>query len=103
MPSKEEGFGNAAVEAMAVGLIPILSDVRALSDFRHYSNSIFWTKPKEKELAEKMHELLTLNDSQISQYRKELNKSMKENFGINAGGLSYGQLYIKLCENVKSN
>ena len=100
MPSREEGFGNAAVEAMAVGLIPILSNVRALTDFQHYSDKIFWTTPTVQELSSKMHEVLKLDDSQINEFRKELSKAMKENFSVSVGGVLYSQLYVKMHNNI---
>jgi len=102
MPSREEGFGNAAVEAMAVGLIPILSDVRALSDFRHYADKIFWINPTAQELAKKMDEVLQLEESQIDDYRRGLSKAMKENFGVSVGGVAYGNLYKKMYKGINN-
>lgn len=44
MPSTEEGFGVACVEAISSGLYPLLSDVPALSDFKPIISSGVWVK-----------------------------------------------------------
>ena len=44
MPSLEEGFGIACVEAVSSGLFPLLSDVPALCDFKPFIQYGVWAK-----------------------------------------------------------
>lgn len=54
MPSREEGFGVAAVEAMALGCPLCLSLRPALIDFKADNDSLFWCQPT----VEGIHEFL---------------------------------------------
>ncbi len=46
MPSKQEGFGLAAAEALSMGLPCVLSDVPGLRDFSPYAAAISWCDPQ---------------------------------------------------------
>lgn len=46
MPSKQEGFGLAAAEALSMGLPCILSDVPGLRDFLPYAAAVSWCDPQ---------------------------------------------------------
>jgi glycosyltransferase involved in cell wall biosynthesis len=51
MPSTEEGFGIAALEALVVGTPSVLADVPGLRDFKDVvTEGIHWIKPREDEI-----------------------------------------------------
>lgn len=58
MPSKFEGLGNAAVEAMACGLPSVLYNVPGLKDLIHNNDNGYLIEPDYKLLAEKIIELI---------------------------------------------
>jgi len=99
MPSTEEGFGNAAIEAMSTGLKPILSDVKALCDFKNYyvESDVIWIQPKTDEIFRAFeiienNELNVLND----EFRFKLHETTKRNFGLNVGACEYLKLYKQI-------
>lgn len=51
MPSLHEGFGVAAIEAIATGIPSVLSDVAGLSDFKGMFKEVVFCQPTAEELA----------------------------------------------------
>ena len=93
MPSSEEGFGVAAVEAMACGLPAILSDVEALCDFRENIPGIEYINPTPQNIANamtKFSQLPTLNRRTLG---AEIADSTRKNYGLDRGAAGYLQLY----------
>jgi len=98
MPSSEEGFGNAALEAMGTGLIPILSDVKALSDFKKYYNNedIIWIKPNVSDIIRVFKNICTSNRYEIYKQGRTLHCKTMRNFGVSVGAKEYINLYKSL-------
>ena len=97
MPSSEEGFGNSAIEALSVGLIPILSDVKALSDFKYYyPNEIIWIKPEVEDIVYALKQIeKTNNKAVVDDYERRMKQYCKTiaAFGLENGPVKYLQLY----------
>ena len=78
MPSKFEGLGNAALEALAIGLPVLLADVPGLRDLRTVFPSIRYCEPTADSLAKELDEMLSAAnlltpmqiDEQVSTCRK---------------------------------
>ncbi|MEI6067822.1 MAG: glycosyltransferase [Methylococcaceae bacterium] len=93
MPSSEEGFGVAAVEAMACGLPAILSDVEALCDFRENIPGIEYINPNPQEIANAMVKLAQLSVTERKRLGYFIANATKQNYGLECGAKSYLQLY----------
>jgi len=96
MPSTEEGFGNAAIEAMGTGLKPILSDVKALCDFKNYNKKtdIIWIQPAVNDIVNVFKSIENNKEDLLHDTNKfELSKTTKKNFGIKVGATAYLNLY----------
>jgi len=93
MPSSEEGFGVAAVEAMACGLPAILSDVEALCDFRENISNIEYIKPNPEEIAKAMVRLAELSNIERRRIGAEISNDTKGSYGLGRGAAGYLKLY----------
>jgi glycosyltransferase involved in cell wall biosynthesis len=89
MPSSEEGFGVAAVEAMASGLPAILSDVEALCDFRININGIRYIEPDVKSIAEAMEELARMPDMSRRELGSQVAQQVETHYGLKVGPFAY--------------
>lgn len=96
MPSSEEGFGVAAVEAMACGLPSILSNVEALCDFEKYVPGIKYIKPNPREIADAMINMTLLPEVSRRNLGLSIAMSTRENYGLESGACGYLDLYKKL-------
>lgn len=99
MPSSEEGFGNAAIEAMGTGLIPILADVKALCDFKKYYNNIkdiIWIRPNVTDIVNVFKNIYTSKRYEIYKQGKILHSITKNKFGVSVGAKEYLKLYKSL-------
>lgn len=96
MPSYEEGFGVAAVEAMACGLPIILSDVEALCDFKDRINGIEYINPSPQEISSAMLKLSQLAASSRRLLGNTIAESTKNFYGLDCGAFEYMQLYKRL-------
>lgn len=99
MPSSEEGFGVAAVEAMATGLPAILSDVEALCDFKEHIPGIEYINPTPQEIADAMIKLAQLPASERRRIGTTIAAATKEHYGLESGAVGYMQLYQQLTKN----
>ena len=89
MPSSEEGFGVAAVEAMASGLPAILSDVEALCDFRENLDGIRYIDPTPGAIAEAMTSFCTMPLTRLHQLGRSLAKDVERHYGLGVGPVAY--------------
>lgn len=89
MPSSEEGFGVAAVEAMASGLPAVLSDVEALCDFRENVQAICYIQPAVKEIAMAMENLARLPDAARRQMGQQQARDVGAHYGLQVGPVDY--------------
>jgi glycosyltransferase involved in cell wall biosynthesis len=89
MPSSEEGFGVAAVEAMASGLPAILSDVEALCDFRENLDGIRYIDPTPGDIAEAMTDFCTMPVESLHQLGRNLAVDVEKHYGLQVGPLGY--------------
>jgi glycosyltransferase involved in cell wall biosynthesis len=93
MPSSIEGFGIAAVEAMAAGLPVILSEVPALQDFRRFTDSIYWVDPCVSDLVEAIRHFHSLSETERQGIGKHLHQSMRDRFTPKQGARQYLEVY----------
>ena len=89
MPSSEEGFGVAAVEAMACGLPAILSDVEALCDFRENLDGIRYIDPTPDAIAEAMGEFCAMPAERRRQLGLNLAAGVEKHYGLAVGPVAY--------------
>jgi len=93
MPSTEEGFGIAAVEAMAVGLPAILGEVEALTDFRETVKGLRFVRPETKPIADAMVEFINLGRTQLRERGLAHSQDVRENYGLEVGPLAYLEVW----------
>lgn len=89
MPSSEEGFGVAAVEAMAAGLPAILADVEALCDFRDNVTGIRYIEPEVAAIARAMEDMARLPEMQRRQMGLLQAEDVEAHYGLNVGPMEY--------------
>lgn len=65
MPSQREGFGLAALEALACGVPALLSSGSGLESFSGFGEAVFWCRPDREALAERLRSLLSTPAAQL--------------------------------------
>lgn len=93
MPSTVEGFGVAAVEAMAVGVPTILSDRPALSDFRHVTDQIDFIDCSVDALQSALLRLEKMDFQQRWARGQCLADAMPVSYGLRVGPEMLADLY----------
>jgi len=93
MPSLEEGFGVAAIEALATGVPSVLSNRPALCDFGDYFPGIFYVEPTTEGVIQGVSNAAALSDEARVALRVEYAKAALDNFGSRAGVLRYVSVY----------
>jgi len=93
MPSLEEGFGVAAVEAMATGLPAILSDRPSLTDFAAFTPDIVYTTLDAAELARHITGMARRGDAERRRTGARLAEVMWREFSSQAGAARYISVY----------
>lgn len=95
LPSLIEGFGIAAVEALATGLPVILADVAGLRDFRHAYDGLCYAKPDASSLHGALSALLKESSGRrrlrVNNYA-EISKTL---YGIERGVSDYMNVYTR--------
>lgn len=80
MPSTIEGFGVAAVEAMACGIPCILSNRPALIDFSSLTDSIIYIEPTIDGIKKGIDKYFSLTNNDIQRIEYELSSLAIKNF-----------------------
>ena len=96
MPSSNEGFGNAVLEAVGCGLPAILSDVPALFDYKNYFKGIYWINPTKSDLIEAVLHFIKLDRKAVFNIGQLNTELVRDYFGIQVGVKSYIDLYNRL-------
>lgn len=96
MPSSIEGFGVAAVEAMAAGLPAILSNRPALFDFKSDSAEIVFIEPNPDEICKSMLLFKEMGDEKIKKKGQIISKKIIKKYGLTNGAQKHVDLYRKL-------
>jgi glycosyltransferase involved in cell wall biosynthesis len=98
MPSLVEGFGIAAVEAMAAGVPVALSRVPALWDFAELSESITWVAPNEGGVHEAIRQGFGASTGETARARQQdLAASVREHFHMDVGASALARIYKRGC------
>jgi glycosyltransferase involved in cell wall biosynthesis len=93
MPSLYEGFGIAAIEALAVGLPLVLTNVPGLRDLRETFASIIFADPQVDSMASAIGTFASLTHSERRAIGEANSATAKSRFGVRQGVRSYVQLY----------
>lgn len=97
MPSSEEGFGVAAVEAMAAGLPAILSDVEALCDFGETVSDIRYVEPNPQSIAQAMMDYAHLPTESRIRIGQVQATEVRKHYGRDVGPAAYLKVWRKLA------
>jgi glycosyltransferase involved in cell wall biosynthesis len=98
-PSLAEGFGLVLIEAMAMSLPVIASDLEVLQEVGG-SSVIFFDTGNFKDLSEKMFNMYQKRD-RLDNLKLENRTRVEELFGMKNFIDSYENLYLELLENTK--
>jgi glycosyltransferase involved in cell wall biosynthesis len=95
MPSRYEGFGIAALEALSTNLPAIFSDCPGLSDFKSYFPDLLYTDA----YAENLHIVISEFIHKRDFYQRSAagyHDIAAEHFSIHKGVSAYSELYLSL-------
>lgn len=93
MPSLEEGFGIAAVEAMGAGVPVLLADVKGLREFGKRSGAIRYCAPESGAIEEAIRDFMALPAEERAEVGAALSEMAHRTFGVAAGAARYTALY----------
>lgn len=93
MPSLFEGFGIAAIEALATGLPALFSDVAGLKDFRQDFPGLVYTSPGAQFVARGLRQLMQISVQQRVDIRSKYPKIAQRLFGMERGVNEYLAIY----------
>ena len=95
MPSQFEGLGIATLEAIAVGLPALLTEVPGLVDFRQYLEDIHYCEPSADGIAAALQPLLQ-KGAGLEAGRAARSAAIHQAFGAKRGVLAYSDLYSRV-------
>lgn len=93
MPSLTEGFGIAAVEALATGLPALLTNVAGLRDFRAQYDGLWYAEPDASSLHAALEEMLAVTSEQRRVRARDYPAISARLYGIERGVASYLDVY----------
>ncbi len=93
MPSLNEGFSVAALEALGVGLPTLFSDVAGLRDLREFFPSLVYTDTSPGAVAQGLRALASMSDATKADINRRYPDIADRQFGIERGVLEYVALY----------
>jgi len=98
MPSLCEGFGIAAVEAMASALPAILTDVPGLRDFRKITDNVIYTAPNPDSISKAIISILSIPILDRVRIGGKVAENMQQNYSIDIGLSRYIDIYRNNAE-----
>ncbi len=93
MPSRYEGFGISAIEAVATGLPALFADVAGLRDFRDDFPGLVYTGTSPAEVVAGLSTLMHMLPSQRAAIHQQYPETARHLFGVERGVRDYVQLY----------
>lgn len=93
MPSHFEGFGLAAVEALATGIRCIFSDCPGLRDFKQFPLDITWASPEVDSIKDALDTVLRQSD--LATRDREGAAFAQQHFGVERRAIAYSDLWAK--------
>jgi len=93
MPSRHEGLGNAALEALGCGLPSVLADVEGLRDLRPLFPGVRWAAPEPAPLAGALRAVAALPAAERDRLGADHAAVAAERFGLDAMIDGYVALY----------
>ena len=93
MPSRYEGLGNAALEAMGAGVPVLLADSVGLRDFRALSSAIRYCEPEPAALREAVRTFMALPAAERAAAGAAVSEMAHRQFGVAAGAARYAAVY----------
>ncbi|GBL45102.1 glycosyltransferase [Sulfuriferula multivorans] len=95
MPSQFEGLGIATLEAFAVGLPALLTEVPGLVDFRQYLEDVSYCEPSAGGIAAVLRHLLQ-KGAGLDGRGAARSAAIHQAFGARRGVLAYSALYSRV-------
>lgn len=93
MPSLYEGFGIAAIEALATGLPALFTDVDGLRDFRTEYEGLCYAEPDASSLGIALQQLLAESKEQRCARAQDYSAVSQRLYGIARGVAGYVDIY----------
>jgi glycosyltransferase involved in cell wall biosynthesis len=94
MPSTHEGFSIAALEALAVGLPAVLSDVAGLRDIREIlTDGILWVEPLPDPIAKAILGIARAKPQLPEVMHETTHRRIRERYSVERGVQAYAALY----------
>jgi glycosyltransferase involved in cell wall biosynthesis len=93
MPSTFEGFGIAAIEAIATEIPALLSRVPGLNDFADLFKGIYYAEPDAASLQAALKTIINTPKAQLQQATANNSATAEQLFGIRRGISAYITLY----------
>ena len=93
MPSLCEGFGVAAVEALAMGMPSVFTDVEGLRDFREHFEHVVYSGTDSESLRAAIEEVLSWSSARIDATAKRISEVALAHFRPAKGVAGYMKIY----------
>jgi glycosyltransferase involved in cell wall biosynthesis len=94
MPSRYEGLGIAALEALGVGLPALLAHVNGLRDLESLFPGLLYAKPEPESIAQVLRAFSKLDTQERESIATNYPKLIQEKFGVARGVKEYCDIYL---------